>query len=102
MSVVHDQVFGARTPNYKVLQQLDRKVRDFYTPASLQVPGFGGAMADLGAVPVYLTLQRYIGFAIREMSKSVRTGRIECILTPSSFVLHAPRFFCARNRGLPR
>ncbi|KAF8271618.1 fungal-specific transcription factor domain-containing protein [Lactarius quietus] len=68
MSVVHDQVFGARTPNYKVLQQLDRKVRDFYTPPSLQVPGFGGAMADLDTVPVYLTLQRYTGFAIREMT----------------------------------
>ena len=70
MSVVHDQVFGARTPNYKVLQQLDRKVRDFYTPPSLQVPGFGGPMADVDSVPVFLTLQRYIGFAIREMSES--------------------------------
>ncbi|KAH9989851.1 fungal-specific transcription factor domain-containing protein [Russula vinacea] len=68
MSVVHDQVFGARTPNYKVLQQLDRKVRDFYTPPSLQVPGFGGPMADVDSVPVFLTLQRYIGFAIREMT----------------------------------
>ncbi len=76
MSVVHDQVFGARTPNYKVLQQLDRKVRDFYTPPSLQVPGFGGPMADPEGVPVYLTLQRYTGFAIREMSKSVPTWRI--------------------------
>src|SRR5947209_7941179 len=71
MSVVHDQVFGARTPNYKVLQQLDRKVRDFYTPPSLQVPGFGGSMTDVDTVPVYLTLQRYIGFAIREMSELV-------------------------------
>ncbi|KAF8498708.1 fungal-specific transcription factor domain-containing protein [Russula emetica] len=68
MSVVHDQVFGARTPNYKVLQQLDRKVRDFYTPLSLQVPGFGGPMTDIDSVPVFLTLQRYIGFAIREMT----------------------------------
>jgi len=69
MSVVHDQVFGARTPNYKVLQQLDRKVRDFYTPLSLQVPGFGGPMTDVDPAPVFLTLQRYIGFAIREMSE---------------------------------
>ena len=99
MSVVHDQVFGARTPNYKVLQQLDRKVRDFYTPISLQVPGFGGPMADPENVPVYLTLQRYIGFAIREMSKSIPTWRVECILTPKSLVLHAPRIFCARDRG---
>ncbi len=97
MSVIHDQVFGARTPNYKVLQQLDRKVRDFYTPPSLQVPGFGGPMADVEGVPIYLTLQRYIGFAIREMSKSAPTRRIECTLTLESFVLHASRIFCTRN-----
>jgi hypothetical protein len=72
MSVVHDQVFGARTPNYKVLQQLDRKVRDFYTPPSLQVPGFGGPMADVESAPIFVTFQRYVGYAIKEMSKSTR------------------------------
>jgi hypothetical protein len=93
MSVVHDQVFGARTPNYKVLQQLDRKVRDFYTPPSLQVPGFGGPMADVDGVPVFLTLQRYIGNAIREMSKSTISSKKRYILTFISLVLHAPRIF---------
>ncbi|KAI0272646.1 fungal-specific transcription factor domain-containing protein [Gloeopeniophorella convolvens] len=68
LSVVHDQVFGARTPNYKVLQQLDRKVREFYTPPSLQVPGFGGPMTETEVAPVELTLQRYIGYAIREIT----------------------------------
>lgn len=94
MSVVHDQVFGARTPNYKVLQQLDRKVRDFYTPSSLQVPGFGGPMTDVESVPVFLTLQRYIGFAIREMSKSVVASMQRNGLTFGSPVLHASRVFC--------
>ena len=93
MSVVHDQVFGARTPNYKVLQQLDRKVRDFYTPSSLQVPGFGGPMTDVDSVPVFLTLQRYVGFAIREMSKSVLASRQRHTLTFNSLVLHAPWIF---------
>ena len=102
MSVIHDQVFGARTPNYKVLQQLDRKVRDFYTPPSLQVPGFGGPMTDVGAVPVDLTLQRYIGFAIREMSKLVVNPTQGYALTFDSLILHAPRFFCTRDRRLPR
>jgi hypothetical protein len=94
MSVVHDQVFGARTPNYKVLQQLDRKVRDFYTPSSLQVPGFGGPMTDVDTVPVFLTLQRYTGFAIREMSKSVVASMQGNGLTFDSLVLHASRVFC--------
>jgi hypothetical protein len=98
MSVVHDQVFGARTPNYKVLQQLDRKVRDFYTPPSLQVPGFGGPMADVESVPVFLTLQRYIGFAIREMSKSGLALRLRYTLTSDSVVLYASRIFCTCNR----
>jgi hypothetical protein len=97
MSVVHDQVFGARTPNYKVLQQLDRKVREFYTPLSLQVPGFGGPMTDVESVPVYLTLQRYIGFAIREMSKSVVDSTQMYALTFYSLVLHESRILCTCN-----
>ncbi|KAI0047246.1 hypothetical protein FA95DRAFT_1559311 [Auriscalpium vulgare] len=67
-SIVHDQAFGARTPNYRVIQQLDRKTRDFYTPPSLQVPGFGGPMSEIEPAPLQLTLQRYIGFAIKEMT----------------------------------
>ncbi|KAI0321025.1 fungal-specific transcription factor domain-containing protein [Amylostereum chailletii] len=68
LSIVHDQAFGARTPSYKVIQDLDRRVRNFYIPPSLQVPGFGGPMADQGASSVSLTMQRYIGFAIREIT----------------------------------
>ncbi|KAF8074745.1 hypothetical protein FPV67DRAFT_1408589 [Lyophyllum atratum] len=70
LSVVHDQAFGARTPNYKAIQDLDRKVRSYYVPPSLQVPGFGGA--KIGAEPerptVELTMQRYIAFAIKEIT----------------------------------
>jgi hypothetical protein len=95
MSVVHDQVFGARTPNYRVLQQLDRKVRDFYTPPSLQVPGFGGPMADVEGVPVFLTLQRYVGFAIREMSKSVVVSK-QGTRSSSSALFYMHRGFFAR------
>ena len=67
LSIVHDQAFGARTPSYKVIQELDKKVRNFYTPTSLQVPGFGGPVGDLQPPPVALTMQRYTGFAIREI-----------------------------------
>ncbi|KAA1468740.1 hypothetical protein DENSPDRAFT_834151 [Dentipellis sp. KUC8613] len=68
LSIVHDQAFGARTPSYKVIQELDKKVRNFYTPPSLQVPGFGGPMGELAPPPAPLTLQRYVGFAIREIT----------------------------------
>ncbi|KIY70755.1 hypothetical protein CYLTODRAFT_419434 [Cylindrobasidium torrendii FP15055 ss-10] len=67
---VHDQAFGARPPSYKTLQELDKKVRSYYVPPSLQVPGFGGA--KLGPEPeqptAELTMQRYISFAIKEIT----------------------------------
>ncbi|KJA18056.1 hypothetical protein HYPSUDRAFT_45638 [Hypholoma sublateritium FD-334 SS-4] len=71
LSVVHDQAFGARTPNYKLIQELDKKVRTWYVPPSLQVPGFGGAKlasTEVEQPKVQLTMQRYITFAIKEMS----------------------------------
>ena len=71
LSVVHDQAFGTRTPNYKVIQELDRKVRNWYMPPSLQVPGFGTATklatTELEQPSVQLTMQRYIAFAIKEI-----------------------------------
>lgn len=69
---MHDQAFGARTPNYKLIQELDKKVRTWYVPPSLQVPGFGGAKpasSEVEQPSVQLTMQRYITFAIKEMSK---------------------------------
>ncbi|KAH8093725.1 fungal-specific transcription factor domain-containing protein [Cristinia sonorae] len=70
LSVVQEQGFGARPSSYKAIQDLDKKVRNFYVPPSLRVPGFGGAKVDMGAPPpsVELTMQRYTAFAIREIS----------------------------------
>lgn len=70
LSQVHDQAFGAKTPNYKTVRELDRKVREYYVPPSLQVPGFGTkAGSGLDQPSIELTMQRYVGFAIKEMSK---------------------------------
>lgn len=71
LSIVHDQAFGTRTANYRVIQELDKKVRTWYIPPSLQVPGFGGAKvgAEVEQPSIELTMQRYIAFAIREMCK---------------------------------
>ncbi|KAJ7035697.1 fungal-specific transcription factor domain-containing protein [Mycena alexandri] len=70
LSTVHDQVFGARAPTYKTVRELDKKVRAYYVPPSLQVPGFGGSRTstEVEQPTVELTMQRYCGFAIREMT----------------------------------
>ncbi|TFK91717.1 hypothetical protein K466DRAFT_541117 [Polyporus arcularius HHB13444] len=70
LSVVHEQAFGAKVPRYHAIGELDKKVRDFYVPPSLRVPGFGGASTDDPHVqpPIELTMQRYVAFAIREIS----------------------------------
>jgi hypothetical protein len=70
MSVVHDQAFGAKTPTYATVLQLDRKLRAFPVPAVLQVAGFGSSEPRPGGFPetVMLTLQRHIVLAIREMN----------------------------------
>lgn len=73
LAIVHDQAFGARTPTYKTIQDLDKKVRNWYIPQSLQVPGFGGAKSSgvdsAGQPSTELSMQRYCAFAIKEMSK---------------------------------
>ena len=71
MSVVHDQAFGAKTPSYTTVLQLDRKLRAFPVPPNLQVPGFGSpaSAAESRQDGVPLMLQRHIVLAIREMSE---------------------------------
>ena len=66
---MHEQAFGARVPRYHAIGELDKKVRDFYVPPSLRVPGFGGASLDDPHVqpPIELTMQRYVAFAIKEI-----------------------------------
>ncbi|KAI0629194.1 hypothetical protein C8Q77DRAFT_1066223 [Trametes polyzona] len=70
LAVVHERAFGATVPRYSVINELDKKIRDFYIPPSLRVPGFGGASLDApnAQPPIELTMQRYIAFAIKEMT----------------------------------
>ncbi|OAX41366.1 hypothetical protein K503DRAFT_712687 [Rhizopogon vinicolor AM-OR11-026] len=72
MSIVHDQAFGAKTPTYATVLQLDRKLRAFPVPPALQVAGFGSSSAGPTDVryseSVMLMLQRHIVLAIREMN----------------------------------
>lgn len=72
MSVVHDQAFGAKTPTYATVLQLDRKLRAFPVPPNLQVAGFGNSSPSESRhqESVSLILQRHIVLALREMSKS--------------------------------
>ncbi|KAH9935867.1 uncharacterized protein BXZ73DRAFT_45273 [Epithele typhae] len=70
LSVVHEQCFGAKVPRYHGVTELDKKVRDFYVPPSLRVPGFGGASHEGPHMQpsVQLTMQRCCAFCIREIS----------------------------------
>lgn len=103
LSVVHDQAFGARTPSYKVIQDLDRKVRTWYVPPNLQVPGFSGSAnskiptGEVEQPSVQLTMQRYTAFAIKEMSEYISTLKFDNdelvtdVIFFSSSLLHASR-----------
>lgn len=68
MNLLHDQAFGAKTPTYATILQLDRKLRAFPVPSILQVAGFGNSDPRSGQFPetIALTLQRHIVLAIRE------------------------------------
>ncbi|KAJ4473715.1 fungal-specific transcription factor domain-containing protein [Lentinula aciculospora] len=70
MNLLHDQAFGAKTPTYATVLQLDRKLRAFPVPSVLQVAGFGSSEPMPTAIPEspMLTLQRHIVLAIREMN----------------------------------
>lgn len=80
MSVVHDQAFGAKTPSYTTVLQLDRKLRAFPVPPNLQVPGFGNSASSSELCrnqdSVSLMLQRHIVLAIREMSEYIVTPEL--------------------------
>ena len=71
MSVVHDQAFGAKSPSYQTILQLDRKLRAFAVPPVLQVAGFGSSEPGSSVVTdtLELIMQRHIVLALREMSK---------------------------------
>ncbi|KAI0788811.1 hypothetical protein C8Q75DRAFT_719488 [Abortiporus biennis] len=68
MNTVYDQVFGAKTPTYSTVLQMDRKLRAFQVPPLLQIAGFGNAEASNGASydSVPLILQRHVVLAVRE------------------------------------
>ncbi|KDQ61627.1 hypothetical protein JAAARDRAFT_31102 [Jaapia argillacea MUCL 33604] len=67
LSLVHDQVFCARAASYATLQKLHKVVSNFYVPPSLRVPGFGGTV-ESEPPSTQLTMQRYVGFAIKEIT----------------------------------
>ncbi|KAI9511531.1 hypothetical protein F5148DRAFT_1274173 [Russula earlei] len=58
MAAVHDQVFGARTPTYATILQLDRKLRAYPVPPALQIAGFGGTSSEpsIGSYPESIPL----------------------------------------------
>ncbi|KAH9946509.1 hypothetical protein B0H21DRAFT_693617 [Amylocystis lapponica] len=68
MGSVYDQAFGAKTPTYNTVLQLDRRLRSYPVPQLLQIAGFGSSDSRLDAYndSVPLVLQRHTVLAIRE------------------------------------
>lgn len=66
-----------------MIQDLDRKVRTWYVPPNLQVPGFSGSAnskiptGEVEQPSVQLTMQRYTAFAIKEMSEYISTLKFD-------------------------
>jgi hypothetical protein len=102
MAAVHDQVFGAKTPTYATILQLDRKLRAYQVPAALQIAGFGGTSSEPNPGSSYqetipLILQRHIVLAIREMSSFILPWyHLLCVLTATVDLLYMHRGFFAR------
>lgn len=69
-------------------------MRNFYVPPSLQIPGFGGSKigTEVERPTVQLTMQRYITFAIREMSERYqiffKKNRSDCRVILALFYMH--------------
>ena len=100
MAPVHDQVFGAKTPTYATILQLDRKLRAYQVPPALQIAGFGGTSSEpnLSSYPesIPLMLQRHIVLAIREMSLWLFHWYRCRLLTAFPDLLYMHRGFFAR------
>ena len=102
MAPVHDQVFGAKTPTYATILQLDRKLRAYQVPPALQIAGFGGTSSEPNpsshpmAESTPLMLQRHIVLAMREMSLCPFPSYRRRLLTAFPDLLYMHRGFFAR------
>lgn len=69
MTVIHDQVFGAKTPSYAIVLQCDRKLRACPVPPALQIVGSNGSSEKYGDTQsTSLIMQQHTVLAMREMS----------------------------------
>ncbi|KAF8343443.1 hypothetical protein F5887DRAFT_972939 [Amanita rubescens] len=69
MSQVIDEAYSAKLPRYKAIQELDKKVRNWYVPTILRIaagPQKNGREIEESSVE--LTMQSLTTFAIREMT----------------------------------
>lgn len=63
-----EEAFGAKSPSYATILKLDRRIRDFEIPSSLQL-GIPGD-PESSAVNLSLSMQRYMLFCEKETSQS--------------------------------
>jgi hypothetical protein len=94
MAPVQDQVFGARTPTYATILQLDRKLRAAHIwlpqPCRLRVSGVRSRNLILSPTP----------YAARFDHQGNESVPLSLVLLPftdslARFVIYAPRLLCA-------
>ncbi|KAF8627682.1 hypothetical protein AX15_004301 [Amanita polypyramis BW_CC] len=70
MTQVMDEAFSAKSPRYKIIQKLDKRVRNWYVPPILRTPSYEGVRNDKESdqPSLELTMQRFTTFAIKEMT----------------------------------
>lgn len=97
MNTVYDQAFGAKTPTYSTVLQLDRKLRAFPVPQLLQIAGFGSTESRGGSSyeSIPLILQRHVVLAVRESREYNNVIPVICIDYVSD-LLYMHRGFYAR------
>lgn len=96
MTVIHDQVFGAKTPSYAIVLQCDRKLRACPVPPALQIVGSNGSSEKYGDTQsTALIMQQHTVLAMREMSVYIICVLMYFLVSNCScgnyrFVVYAP------------
>lgn len=83
---VVEEAFGAKAPNYATILKLDRRIRDFEIPISLQL----GSPADNSqrSVGLPLSMQKYMLFCEKE------TSAFSYFSFPFTFITKIAKVFC--------
>jgi hypothetical protein len=86
VSELQHRIFNSQSmPSYKSIIAFDKKIRDFYVPPSLLVPGFGGAPNPDEQPTTDLTFERHMTYVLKEMSQYSKSLNFPAFFSYSPF-----------------